>query len=144
MKPDIDIYDIPRRPPRCEWPPRLPSAKQRDYYRDLVQRVVKKIKPGDPDAWLRGFCRQAIGKDRPATAQDYNRVITALEHKVGRRDRVGLKTPPKLLQKIWTLARKGPGEMILRDIVREVTGHRTDSTRHLRRREALEVIKRLR
>jgi len=44
---------------------------------------------------------------------------------------------------MWTLARLGPGELILRDIVREATGHRTDSTRHLSRKEAREVVKRL-
>lgn len=143
MKADFDIYDIPPISPRSEGPPRLPSAEQRKYYHDLAGRVVKKIKPEDPEAWLRGFCKRAIGRERPATAQDHNRAITALEHKIGRRDRQGIKTQPKLLKKMWTLARSGPGETILRDIVGEVTGHKTDSTRHLKRGEALEVIKRL-
>ncbi len=144
MNVHVDIYDIPPRPPRHEGPPRLPSSKQREYHLDLARRVVEKVEPDDQEAWLKGFCRKAIGKDKPVTAQDHNRIITALEHKTGRRDRAGLRTPPKLLQKMWILARSGPGELILRDIVREVTGHRTDSTRHLKRREALEVIRRLR
>jgi len=138
-----DIYDIPPRPDHCDGPPRLPSAKQRQYFQDIAGRVVKKLQPSDPDAWLRGFCRQAIGRDRPATAQDFNKAITALEHRAGKRDRQGLRTPPGLLKKMWTLARIGPGELTLRDIVHEVTGHRTDSTRHLSRKEAREVVKRL-
>jgi len=82
-----DIYDIPPRPTHPDGPPRLPSAKQRQYCMDIAWRVVKKINPDDPKAWLRGFCRQAIGKGVPLTAQDHNRLITALEHRAGKRDR---------------------------------------------------------
>ena len=141
----VDIYDVPPRPPRGDGPPRLPSARQREYYRDLTARVMDRAGAPiqDPAAWLRGFCRRIIGKNAPLTAQDHNKVITALEYRAGRRDRGGKRTAPMLLKRMWALARGGPGELVLRDCVREVTGHRTDSTRHLSRKEAAEVIRRM-
>ena len=75
-------------------------------------------------------------------------LITALQQIRSRLDakrpREALTTPRPLVTAIWTSARRGGmDEELLREIVRDVTRGETDSTRRLRRAEAIEVLRRV-
>lgn len=147
------------------------TGAQEDFLRHLLRdlRALWEARhpekgEGDLAAWMGGLMKKmrlfalkdeyvtsweqveelALSRDRARARRLIKALVEVRDRWSGQGGREAVRTPRNLMTAIWTAAGDALlGKEEVRGLVREVTGGDTESTKNLRREEALEVLRRM-